>query len=191
MRVRPLTTSNNITCHIAQQPFTYISFHGIFLALLLPVSSLQFLTNQSWRFIEKKSSHWLETPVFLGISDATAISEGLNGIILLAESEWAFWALTYASMTSQSASNQSVPQGQPEKDSSNIWTSRHVASLNFTCSYMVAFWCFQDIKALFPPECNPFYAGFGNRDTDEISYLKVGIPRGKIFIINPKVNQVL
>ncbi|KAL5992776.1 hypothetical protein ACLOJK_013695 [Asimina triloba] len=45
---------------------------------------------------------------------------------------------------------------------------------------------FQDIRALFPPDCNPFYAGFGNRDTDEISYLKVGIPKGKIFIINPK-----
>ncbi|KAG6528054.1 hypothetical protein ZIOFF_010192 [Zingiber officinale] len=42
------------------------------------------------------------------------------------------------------------------------------------------------IRALFPPDCNPFYAGFGNRDTDEISYLKVGIPIGKIFIINPK-----
>ncbi|XP_021898621.1 phosphatidate phosphatase PAH2 [Carica papaya] len=46
--------------------------------------------------------------------------------------------------------------------------------------------CLEDIRALFPSDCNPFYAGFGNRDTDEISYLKVGIPRGKIFIINPK-----
>uniref|UniRef100_A0A5B7ACR6 LNS2/PITP domain-containing protein n=1 Tax=Davidia involucrata TaxID=16924 RepID=A0A5B7ACR6_DAVIN len=46
--------------------------------------------------------------------------------------------------------------------------------------------CLEDIKALFPADCNPFYAGFGNRDTDEISYLKVGIPKGKIFIINPK-----
>jgi hypothetical protein len=45
----------------------------------------------------------------------------------------------------------------------------------------------QDIKSLFPQESKPFYAGFGNRDTDELSYLKVGIPRGKIFIINPKV----
>ncbi|PNX66064.1 phosphatidate phosphatase LPIN5, partial [Trifolium pratense] len=43
-----------------------------------------------------------------------------------------------------------------------------------------------DIRALFPPDYNPFYAGFGNRDTDEISYLKVGIAKGKIFIINPK-----
>ncbi|XP_057973646.1 phosphatidate phosphatase PAH2 [Malania oleifera] len=46
--------------------------------------------------------------------------------------------------------------------------------------------CLEGIKALFPSDCNPFYAGFGNRDTDEISYLKVGIPKGKIFIINPK-----
>ncbi|XP_020584511.1 phosphatidate phosphatase PAH2-like [Phalaenopsis equestris] len=46
--------------------------------------------------------------------------------------------------------------------------------------------CLEAIKALFPIDCNPFYAGFGNRDTDEFSYLKVGIPRGKIFIINPK-----
>lgn len=46
--------------------------------------------------------------------------------------------------------------------------------------------CLEDIRALFPPDSNPFYAGFGNRDTDEISYLKVGIAKGKIFIINPK-----
>ncbi|CAI9115747.1 OLC1v1016737C1 [Oldenlandia corymbosa var. corymbosa] len=46
--------------------------------------------------------------------------------------------------------------------------------------------CLEAIKALFPADRNPFYAGFGNRDTDEISYLKVGIPKGKIFIINPK-----
>jgi len=46
----------------------------------------------------------------------------------------------------------------------------------------------QDIKALFPSDYNPFYAGFGNRDTDELSYKKMGIPKGKIFIINPKVS---
>nr|GMD16727.1 phosphatidate phosphatase PAH2-like isoform X1 [Ipomoea batatas]GMD42836.1 phosphatidate phosphatase PAH2-like isoform X1 [Ipomoea batatas] len=51
--------------------------------------------------------------------------------------------------------------------------------------------CLEDIKALFPPDRNPFYAGFGNRDTDEISYLKVGIPKGKIFIINPKGEIVM
>ncbi|XP_062076522.1 phosphatidate phosphatase PAH2-like isoform X2 [Humulus lupulus] len=46
--------------------------------------------------------------------------------------------------------------------------------------------CLEEIKSLFPADCSPFYAGFGNRDTDEVSYLKVGIPLGKIFIINPK-----
>lgn len=51
--------------------------------------------------------------------------------------------------------------------------------------------CLEDIKILFPPDCNPFYAGFGNRDTDEFSYLKVGIPKGKIFIINPKGEVVV
>ncbi|XP_028775075.1 phosphatidate phosphatase PAH1 [Neltuma alba] len=46
--------------------------------------------------------------------------------------------------------------------------------------------CLEDIKRLFPADYNPFYAGFGNRDTDELSYRKIGIPKGKIFIINPK-----
>ncbi|XP_044506090.1 phosphatidate phosphatase PAH1-like isoform X2 [Mangifera indica] len=46
--------------------------------------------------------------------------------------------------------------------------------------------CLEDIKKLFPSDYNPFYAGFGNRDTDELSYKKIGIPKGKIFIINPK-----
>ncbi|KAL8230899.1 hypothetical protein R6Q57_000677 [Mikania cordata] len=51
--------------------------------------------------------------------------------------------------------------------------------------------CLEDIKACFPPDRNPFYAGFGNRDTDEFSYLKVGIPKGKIFIINPKGEVII
>uniref|UniRef100_A0A0A0L0S5 phosphatidate phosphatase n=3 Tax=Cucumis sativus TaxID=3659 RepID=A0A0A0L0S5_CUCSA len=46
--------------------------------------------------------------------------------------------------------------------------------------------CLEEIRRLFPSDHNPFYAGFGNRDTDELSYLKMGIPKGKIFIINPK-----
>ncbi|GAV64982.1 Lipin_N domain-containing protein/LNS2 domain-containing protein [Cephalotus follicularis] len=46
--------------------------------------------------------------------------------------------------------------------------------------------CLEDIRKLFPSDYNPFYAGFGNRDTDELSYRKIGIPKGKIFIINPK-----
>ena len=47
--------------------------------------------------------------------------------------------------------------------------------------------CLEDIKSLFPADYPlPFVAGFGNRDTDEASYLAVGIPPFRIFIINPK-----
>ncbi|KAG5584426.1 hypothetical protein H5410_044860 [Solanum commersonii] len=42
------------------------------------------------------------------------------------------------------------------------------------------------IKALLPPDYSPFYVGFWNRDTDELSDRKIGIPKGKNFIINPK-----
>lgn len=44
----------------------------------------------------------------------------------------------------------------------------------------------QEIRDLFPEGWNPFYAGFGNRNTDEISYASVGVPPGRIFTINPK-----
>jgi phosphatidate phosphatase LPIN len=44
----------------------------------------------------------------------------------------------------------------------------------------------KDIKSIFPKDHSPFYAGFGNRDTDAISYRTVEVPMGKIFIINPQ-----
>lgn len=43
----------------------------------------------------------------------------------------------------------------------------------------------RNIRQLFPDDEYPFYAGFGNRDTDAISYRAVGISLGKIFIIDP------
>jgi phosphatidate phosphatase LPIN len=46
--------------------------------------------------------------------------------------------------------------------------------------------CLSDIKNLFPIGSYPFYAGFGNRHTDAISYVAVSIPKAKIFIINPQ-----
>lgn len=46
--------------------------------------------------------------------------------------------------------------------------------------------CLSDIKNLFPAGSFPFYAGFGNRHTDAISYVAVSIPKAKIFIINPQ-----
>lgn len=46
--------------------------------------------------------------------------------------------------------------------------------------------CLKNIRNLFPREVEPFYSGFGNRDTDAISYREVGIELGKIFIVNPQ-----
>ena len=42
----------------------------------------------------------------------------------------------------------------------------------------------RNIRNLFPSDICPFYGGFGNRDTDAISYRAVGISLAKIFIIN-------
>ena len=44
--------------------------------------------------------------------------------------------------------------------------------------------CLRDILNLFSPERKPFYAGFGNRLTDALSYRSVNIPSSRIFTIN-------
>eukprot|EP01137_Pigoraptor_chileana_P000693 Opistho-2@37262 len=48
--------------------------------------------------------------------------------------------------------------------------------------------CLQSVRSLFPADTtfNPFYAGFGNRITDAISYRSVGVPEKRIFTINPQ-----
>ena len=47
-----------------------------------------------------------------------------------------------------------------------------------------------EIRRLFPQNNFPFYAGFGNRNTDAIAYRAIGIELNKIFIINTKSNVV-
>ena len=42
----------------------------------------------------------------------------------------------------------------------------------------------RDIRSLYGPDRHPFYAGFGNRLTDQISYRTVDVPRNRIFTIN-------
>jgi phosphatidate phosphatase LPIN len=42
----------------------------------------------------------------------------------------------------------------------------------------------RDIRSLYGPDQTPFYAGFGNRFTDQISYRTVDVPRTRIFTIN-------
>ena len=44
--------------------------------------------------------------------------------------------------------------------------------------------CLRDILNLFGQERRPFYAGFGNRLTDALSYRSVNIPSTRIFTIN-------
>uniref|UniRef100_A0A8C1G5Y1 phosphatidate phosphatase n=1 Tax=Cyprinus carpio TaxID=7962 RepID=A0A8C1G5Y1_CYPCA len=46
--------------------------------------------------------------------------------------------------------------------------------------------CLNDIKNLFYPSTEPFYAAFGNRETDVYSYKEVGVPLNRIFTVNPK-----
>ncbi|XP_038623704.1 phosphatidate phosphatase LPIN1 isoform X3 [Tachyglossus aculeatus] len=46
--------------------------------------------------------------------------------------------------------------------------------------------CLTDIKNLFHPNMEPFYAAFGNRPADVYSYKQVGVSLNRIFTVNPK-----
>ncbi|KAF7246308.1 Phosphatidate phosphatase LPIN2, partial [Varanus komodoensis] len=46
--------------------------------------------------------------------------------------------------------------------------------------------CLNDIKNLFAPCEQPFYAAFGNRPNDVYAYMQVGVPDCRIFTVNPK-----
>lgn len=41
-----------------------------------------------------------------------------------------------------------------------------------------------EIKNLFPEDINPFYAGFGNRETDGVAYRFSGIPLNNIYMVD-------
>uniref|UniRef100_A0A3P9AWX5 phosphatidate phosphatase n=1 Tax=Maylandia zebra TaxID=106582 RepID=A0A3P9AWX5_9CICH len=51
--------------------------------------------------------------------------------------------------------------------------------------------CLTDIKNLFFPNTHPFYAAFGNRESDVFAYKKVGVPACRIFTVNPKGELIL
>uniref|UniRef100_A0A665SY81 phosphatidate phosphatase n=1 Tax=Echeneis naucrates TaxID=173247 RepID=A0A665SY81_ECHNA len=46
--------------------------------------------------------------------------------------------------------------------------------------------CLSDIRDLFNPQRQPFYAAFGNRSNDAYAYKQVGVPDTRIFTVNPK-----
>ncbi|CDR94969.1 Phosphatidate phosphatase LPIN3 [Babesia bigemina] len=52
-------------------------------------------------------------------------------------------------------------------------------------AYMFKIPALRDIRNLFPPDHNPFYAGFGNNESDHRAYVSVGVPENRVFIINP------
>ena len=51
--------------------------------------------------------------------------------------------------------------------------------------------CLRDIMSLFHSRTSPFYAGFGNRLTDALSYRSVNIPSTRIFTINSNAEASL
>ncbi|XP_056289994.1 phosphatidate phosphatase LPIN2-like isoform X2 [Pseudoliparis swirei] len=46
--------------------------------------------------------------------------------------------------------------------------------------------CLTDIKNLFLPDTHPFYAAFGNRESDVFAYKQVGVPVCRVFTVNPR-----
>ncbi|CAL9704199.1 unnamed protein product [Knipowitschia caucasica] len=46
--------------------------------------------------------------------------------------------------------------------------------------------CLGDIRDLFNPHRDPFYAAFGNRTNDAFAYSAVGVPDTRIFTVNPR-----
>ncbi|KAK6496735.1 hypothetical protein TWF481_001723 [Arthrobotrys musiformis] len=51
--------------------------------------------------------------------------------------------------------------------------------------------CLRDILSLFGDNANPFYAGFGNRLTDALSYRSVNIPSTRIYTIDSNGSVIL
>eukprot|EP00919_Chromeraceae_sp_WS-2016_P062970 GHVR01149022.1.p1 GENE.GHVR01149022.1~~GHVR01149022.1.p1 ORF type:complete len:122 (+),score=23.88 GHVR01149022.1:337-702(+) len=52
--------------------------------------------------------------------------------------------------------------------------------------YMMKAEVLGSIRELFPSHSHPFFAGFGNRDTDHVAYTFVGVPEARVYIVNPK-----
>ncbi|XP_054640084.1 phosphatidate phosphatase LPIN2-like isoform X2 [Dunckerocampus dactyliophorus] len=50
--------------------------------------------------------------------------------------------------------------------------------------------CLSDIRDLFNPKRQPFYAAFGNRTNDAFAYTQVGVSDSKIFTVNPKGEMI-
>ena len=79
----------------------------------------------------------------------------------------------------------SMPEGplllSPDRSMASLWREMVIKQ-----PHIFKIGCLQTIKNLFPINTEPFACGFGNRETDTISYLAVNIKPQNIFIVNPK-----
>ncbi|XP_051954330.1 phosphatidate phosphatase LPIN1-like isoform X2 [Xyrauchen texanus] len=78
-----------------------------------------------------------------------------------------------------------LPQGPVLLSPSSLYSALHREVIEKRPEkFKVA--CLTDIKNLFLPNTEPFYAAFGNKGTDVFSYKEVGVPLNRIFTVNPK-----
>ena len=92
-------------------------------------------------------------------------------------------AMTKNYLTNLIQSQKSLPPGPLFMSPDGIFTSlrREVIEKK---PHLLKIPLLTELKNLFPQGLKPFYAGFGNRETDAISYRYLGIPLNKCFIIN-------
>ncbi|KAI8968547.1 Lipin/Ned1/Smp2-domain-containing protein [Mycotypha africana] len=78
--------------------------------------------------------------------------------------------------------NYQLPDGPVIMSPDRLFTSLH-REVIMRKPEMFKMACLRDIQRLFG-NCDPFYAGFGNRITDAISYRSVNVPSSRIFTID-------
>lgn len=79
--------------------------------------------------------------------------------------------------------NYQLPQGPVVMSPDRLMASFH-REVIMRKPEMFKMACLRDIQRLFGEGQNPFYAGFGNRITDALSYRSVNIPSQRIFTID-------
>lgn len=80
--------------------------------------------------------------------------------------------------------NYQLPDGPVVMSPDRLFTSLH-REVIMRKPEMFKMACLKDIQRLFGGR-DPFYAGFGNRITDAISYRSVNVPSSRIFTIDPE-----
>lgn len=77
-----------------------------------------------------------------------------------------------------------LPDGPVLMSPDRLFTSLH-REVIIRKPEMFKMGCLRDVRRLFGADSTPFYAGFGNRITDGVSYRSVDVPTSRIFTIDP------